>query len=191
MPSNDVVVPSAGARLGATLSVPDGTSGLVVFAHGSGSSRHSPRNRAVAEVLWRAGIATLLLDLLSGDEERESTQHRLSDLTVDQVAEELGRSGSTVRGWLAAAEFPNVRVVALEQYPSPHNPLGAKGLAEAGNIGAPPTIVNAVLDALARVHDLEALARELARTGQLRLDRRMSFVEDRRSASPDTHRSCL
>src|SRR5687768_784546 len=52
------------------LVLPDDPAGLVVFAHGSGSSRHSPRNRAVAATLNRAGFATLLLDLLTADEER-------------------------------------------------------------------------------------------------------------------------
>lgn len=51
--------------------MPDPASGLVVFAHGSGSSRFSPRNRAVAQVLHRRGLATLLLDLLRPDEERD------------------------------------------------------------------------------------------------------------------------
>jgi dienelactone hydrolase len=57
-------------RLGGSLTVPDGAEAIVVFAHGSGSSRHSPRNRQVAEGLNEAGLATLLVDLLSEDEER-------------------------------------------------------------------------------------------------------------------------
>jgi dienelactone hydrolase len=52
------------------LSLPDSTAGVVLFAHGSGSSRHSPRNRAVAGALNRRGMATLLVDLLTADEER-------------------------------------------------------------------------------------------------------------------------
>ena len=51
------------------LAIPEGATGLVLFAHGSGSSRHSPRNRAVAESLERAGLATLLFDLLTSEEE--------------------------------------------------------------------------------------------------------------------------
>src|SRR6476469_742302 len=51
------------------LLVPDRARGLVVFAHGSGSSRFSRRNRAVADVLVRGGFATLLLDLLTREEE--------------------------------------------------------------------------------------------------------------------------
>ncbi|MBM3887794.1 MAG: alpha/beta hydrolase [Verrucomicrobia bacterium] len=53
------------------LGLPANASGVVLFAHGSGSSRHSPRNRFVARTLREAGLATLLMDLLSADEERE------------------------------------------------------------------------------------------------------------------------
>jgi putative phosphoribosyl transferase len=60
----------AGATLNADLVLPTSALGLVVFAHGSGSSRHSSRNRAVAEVLQRGRLGTLLLDLLTDDEER-------------------------------------------------------------------------------------------------------------------------
>ncbi len=51
------------------LSIPQGARGVVLFAHGSGSSRHSPRNRYVAQVLREGGLATLLLDLLTPEEE--------------------------------------------------------------------------------------------------------------------------
>jgi hypothetical protein len=56
------------AVLDGDLRIPDRAAGLVVFAHGSGSSRFSSRNRAVAQVLEEAGFATLLLDLLTADE---------------------------------------------------------------------------------------------------------------------------
>jgi pimeloyl-ACP methyl ester carboxylesterase len=58
-----------GAALNGDLSVPPGARGLIVFAHGSGSSRHSGRNRAVAEALQRGQFATLLMDLLTEAEE--------------------------------------------------------------------------------------------------------------------------
>jgi putative phosphoribosyl transferase len=62
------------AGLSGTLTVPDDAAGVVVFAHGSGSSRHSPRNRAVATVLNRSGLATLLFDLLSAGEAADRTK---------------------------------------------------------------------------------------------------------------------
>lgn len=64
----DVQIPSDVGALPGTLTVPSAATGLVVFAHGSGSSRHSPRNVAVAERLNDAGLATLLLDLLTAEE---------------------------------------------------------------------------------------------------------------------------
>ena len=60
----DVMVLVDGLRLPGTLTVPSPCQGIVVFAHGSGSSRHSPRNRQVADVLHARGIGTLLFDLL-------------------------------------------------------------------------------------------------------------------------------
>lgn len=57
--------------LAGTVTIPIGATALVVFAHGSGSSRHSPRNRAVAEALNQRGLATLLLDLLTVEEEED------------------------------------------------------------------------------------------------------------------------
>jgi putative phosphoribosyl transferase len=65
----EVAIPLGDLVLGGGLSVPEGAGGLVVFAHGSGSSRHSPRNRFVAGVLNHAGLGTLLFDLLSIEEE--------------------------------------------------------------------------------------------------------------------------
>ncbi|WP_024936062.1 dienelactone hydrolase family protein [Actinomadura welshii] len=57
------------AELGGDLALPDAATGVVLFAHGSGSSRHSPRNRAVAHGLNAAGIGTLLIDLLTEHED--------------------------------------------------------------------------------------------------------------------------
>ncbi|MGH3982913.1 MAG: dienelactone hydrolase family protein [Pseudonocardiaceae bacterium] len=65
-----VVIESRGGELAGDLTVPSDPLGIVVFAHGSGSSRHSSRNRAVAEDLQRSDFATLLLDLLTEDEEQ-------------------------------------------------------------------------------------------------------------------------
>jgi putative phosphoribosyl transferase len=63
-------IPAAGATLTADLARPEQPHGLVLFAHGSGSSRHSPRNRQVAADLQGAGLATVLVDLLTPEEER-------------------------------------------------------------------------------------------------------------------------
>ncbi len=67
----EVGIPVGQVTLAGHLRLPVDASGLVVFAHGSGSSRHSPRNRYVADVLHTAGLGTLLLDLLTEDESRQ------------------------------------------------------------------------------------------------------------------------
>ncbi|HEU4455108.1 MAG TPA: dienelactone hydrolase family protein, partial [Longimicrobium sp.] len=68
--TREVRIPAGGAQLDGTLSIPPGARGVVLFAHGSGSSRFSPRNRYVAGELHAAGFATLLLDLLTPAEEQ-------------------------------------------------------------------------------------------------------------------------
>lgn len=80
----DVSIAAPGVMLEGTLGVPAQRTGIVVFAHGSGSSRFSPRNRFVARVLREAGLGTLLIDLLSADEERidEATRHLRFDIPL-------------------------------------------------------------------------------------------------------------
>jgi putative phosphoribosyl transferase len=78
--------------------VPAGAHGIVLFAHGSGSSRHSPRNRFVAEVLQQAGLATLLMDLLTPDEEAVDRQTGHLRFDIDLLADRL----IAAIDWLAA-----------------------------------------------------------------------------------------
>src|SRR5688500_1567670 len=82
--SGEVCVRAARLQLEGTLEIPEQARGLVLFAHGSGSSRHSPRNRCVAQTLPRAAVATLLFDLLTKEEERadEQTGHLRFDIEL-------------------------------------------------------------------------------------------------------------
>jgi dienelactone hydrolase len=89
------IEPMPSVRLGADLSLPDGATGLVVFAHGSGSSRFSGRNRAVAQALQRHGFATLLLDLLTRDEEQVDNLTREYRFDIDL----LGRRVIAAADW--------------------------------------------------------------------------------------------
>jgi len=82
--SREVLIPPL--DLGGTLNLPDGADALVVFAHGSGSSRFSPRNRAVAAALNRRGIATLLFDLLVPAEEGDRRNVFDIPLLADRLA---------------------------------------------------------------------------------------------------------
>ena len=71
-----VQILSMGVRLEGIVSILDDTKGFVVFVHGSGSSRHSPRNQYVAQTLQEGGMATLLFDLLTADEEEMDLRTR-------------------------------------------------------------------------------------------------------------------
>ncbi len=75
------------------LTIPQRAQGIVVFAHGSGSSRHSPRNQYVAQVLNEAGVATVLFDLLTPEEER----NRANVFDIPLLASRL----VGITGWLA------------------------------------------------------------------------------------------
>ncbi|MGZ8733866.1 MAG: phosphoribosyltransferase family protein [Acidimicrobiia bacterium] len=90
---DDVVIPASGVALGGRLTVPVGAIGCVVFAHGSGSSRHSSRNRSVARALNRTGLGTLLFDLLTDQEATE----RMNVFDVDLLASRL----YAATAWLA------------------------------------------------------------------------------------------
>jgi putative phosphoribosyl transferase len=82
----EVVVRSGVVELAGRLTVPEGARGLVLFAHGSGSSRRSPRNRYVAGVLNQAGLGTLLFDLLTSDEGSDRTKVFDARLLADRLA---------------------------------------------------------------------------------------------------------
>jgi len=79
-----VYIPAGDARLAGELTIPAGARGLVLFAHGSGSSRFSRRNQFVARVLERSGLATLLIDLLTPEEEAldQRTAHLRFDIPL-------------------------------------------------------------------------------------------------------------
>ena len=125
----EVQVRAGRTRLGGHLTIPESARGIVVFAHGSGSSRHSPRNRHVASILNDAGLGTLLFDLLTPDEELnrgnvfdiELLARRLTDATrwlrnVPQAFERqigyFGASTGAGAALLAAAE-PDAQLAAI------------------------------------------------------------------------------
>ena len=86
----EVRVVAGGLTLDGTLAVPTGARGVVLFAHGSGSSRHSSRNRFVAAQLREGGMATLLLDLLTAGEEAIDARTRQLRFDIRLLAERLG-----------------------------------------------------------------------------------------------------
>ena len=92
-----VRVPAGQAVLEGSLAIPRDAEGMVLFAHGSGSSRHSPRNRYVAASLQQSGLATLLLDLLTPEEEAVDLRTRHLRFDIDLLAQRL----VSTTDWLA------------------------------------------------------------------------------------------
>lgn len=122
-----VATPEGTAHLVGDLVVPADPVGIVVFAHGSGSSRMSPRNRAVADHFQREGLATLLFDLLTAQEERIDERTRelrfdiglLSD-RLGQVKDWVGRQPPTARlniGYFGASTGAAAALVAAAELP--------------------------------------------------------------------------
>jgi dienelactone hydrolase len=85
-PQNLVTIPAGAVAVEGILEIPGKPAGVVLFAHGSGSGRLSPRNKFVARALQQAGIATLLLDLLTPGED----QHAENRFDIDLLARRLG-----------------------------------------------------------------------------------------------------
>jgi putative phosphoribosyl transferase len=95
-PEQMVQIPIGPFSLEGTLTLPEAAEGIVVFAHGSGSSRHSPRNRYVAESMHSEGLATLLMDLLSSEEEVVDLRSGHLRFDIDLLSERL----ITATDWL-------------------------------------------------------------------------------------------
>ena len=87
---NEIVLDLDGKHLGATLTIPPAAHGIVIFAHGSGSSRHSPRNIFVAQTLNARGLITLLLDLLTQDEEEIDSRTAALRFDIALLARRVG-----------------------------------------------------------------------------------------------------
>jgi putative phosphoribosyl transferase len=102
-----VRIPAGPVELEGNLSVPEGAEGVVLFAHGSGSSRHSPRNRYVARALKERGLATLLIDLLTPDEEVVDLRTRRLRFDIGLLAQRL--AGAT--DWLGRE--PDTRELSI------------------------------------------------------------------------------
>jgi putative phosphoribosyl transferase len=97
-----IPIPHAGVTLPGDLVLPEPCRGLILFAHGSGSSRLSPRNQMVAERLQEAGLGTLLFDLLTPDETRD----RDNVFNIPLLAERLGAAAKWVEAEPRLAALP-------------------------------------------------------------------------------------
>lgn len=125
------------AELEGNLSIPAGANGIVLFAHGSGSSRHSPRNRHVARALYDGGLATLLIDLLTAPEEPEDVRTGLLRFDIELLAERvvaasdwLTQNSSTVDlriGYFGASTGAAAALIAAAQCPDKVGAVVSRG----------------------------------------------------------------
>jgi pimeloyl-ACP methyl ester carboxylesterase len=97
-----VTIPAGTVALEGVLELPAGAQGIVVFSHGSGSGRHSPRNRFVAAALHRGKLGTLLLDLLTPDEDRDTANR----FDIDLLTGRLEHAVSFVRAHAPTRALP-------------------------------------------------------------------------------------
>lgn len=104
--TREVTIPVGAVQLNGTLSGPARPRGLVLFAHGSGSSRFSPRNRHVASILHRHGLATLLFDLLTADEEVLDAQTAELRFDIDLLASRLVAATDWARRFPETRDLP-------------------------------------------------------------------------------------
>jgi len=123
----EVHIPCGAATLEGTLVIPPEASGIVVFAHGSGSSRHSPRNQFVARVIRESGNGALLFDLLTADEEIEDNLTRRLRFDIELLARRLVE----VTRWLVAQ--PAARDLGIGYFGSSTG--GGAALVAAAEIG--------------------------------------------------------
>jgi len=102
----EVAIGAGGVTLQATFTRPDNARGVVAFAHGSGSGRHSPRNRYVADVLNQAGFATVLTDLLTEEEEQVDLRTRHLRFDIGLLADRVTGVVDWLRSNTDTAELP-------------------------------------------------------------------------------------
>jgi putative phosphoribosyl transferase len=100
-------IPARGVTLAGDLTIPQGAAAIVLFAHGSGSSRHSPRNRMVAARLVESGLATVLLDLLTRDEDEADLRTGRFRFDVPLLA---GRLAAATEEMLAHPDTRHLRI---------------------------------------------------------------------------------
>jgi pimeloyl-ACP methyl ester carboxylesterase len=132
-----VSIPTSGVTLAADLAVVDQAAGVVLFAHGSGSSRHSPRNQMVARRLQGVGLSTVLVDLLTAEEERAEERGALRRFDIALLAgrlagiiDWLGTQRETTDqpiGLFGASTGAAAALVATAQRPGPVRAVVSRG----------------------------------------------------------------
>ena len=171
--------------LNGDLTVPDRATGIIVFAHGSGSSRHSGRNRFVARVLQDAGFATLLMDLLTEEEEEvdRRTAHlrfdipllatRLSQAT-EWLSQEQRTSGLRV-GYFGASTGAAAALIAAAQRPERVGAVVSRGGRPDLAKGALPHVIAPTLLIVGSL-DLQVIELNRSAYNQLQCEKRIDIV---------------
>jgi dienelactone hydrolase len=160
--TTSVRIPAARVELAGDLGIPEGATGIVVFAHGSGSSRLSTRNQAVARRLREAGLATLLFDLLTEEEERVDTVTREHRFDIPRLAERLvqvtdwltqdPRTAPLRIGYFGASTGAAAALVAAAERPDAVRAVVSRGgrpdlaAAALGRVRAPTLLIVGGLD---------------------------------------------
>jgi putative phosphoribosyl transferase len=173
--THPIRIPAGEVELAGDLGIPPGATGIVVFAHGSGSSRLSTRNRAVARGLRNAGLATLLFDLLTEDEERVDAVTRELRFDIPLLAERLvqvtdwllqePRTAALRIGYFGASTGAAAALVAAARRPDSVHAVVSRGgrpdlAADAlEHVRAPTLLIVGGLDVPVIAMNEEALAR--------------------------------
>jgi putative phosphoribosyl transferase len=134
---NEVEIPSGHVILAGNLTIPDRAIAFVIFAHGSGSSRHSPRNQFVARTLNDAGLATLLFDLLTPEEEAVDMRTREYRFNISLLAERLVHATKWAKhqketrdlriGYFGSSTGGGAALVAAAELPDEVNAVVSRG----------------------------------------------------------------
>ena len=137
MVTSSIQIRSGDAALEGDLTLPKEDAAVVVFAHGSGSSRHSPRNQAVARDLERAGLGTLLIDLLTAEEEQVDLRTGRLRFDIGLLAERVmaatrwlrdhGETAESAIGYFGASTGAAAALVAAAEAPDEISAIVSRG----------------------------------------------------------------
>jgi dienelactone hydrolase len=183
--SQEIHIPLPDATLGGEFNVPPTATGLTIFAHGSGSSRHSSRNQSVARALRDVGLGTLLFDLLTAEEEQSEVHTRHLRFNIPFLAERLVAVTKWVRlqpacrelnvGYFGASTGAAAALVAAAELPEIVRAVVSRGgrpdLAEAAldRVKAPTLLIVGAADTPVIPLNEQAYAR-------LRCEKELKFV---------------
>jgi putative phosphoribosyl transferase len=177
-----VAIPARSVQLEGHLVVPEGAQGIVLFAHGSGSSRHSPRNRYVAKVLQDANLATLLIDLLAQREAAFDMQLRfdiplLSDRLVS-ITDWLTRTVETKHlnvGYFGASTGAGAALMASTKRPDVVQAIVSRG-GRPDLAGKALPLVRASTLLIVGGHDYPVIAMNREALAQITSEKRLEIV---------------